>query len=375
MLKAKLTRNYILAVPMLIVVELLRVAGAEASSCSWQNKSPRPVGTAATLLTIAPISANNVWAAGWATQKDGGDVLFEHFDGASWQTYPPPTLHLNAYAFGLSATSSTDVWSVGSQTNQGGGAAPLIMHWNGASWIVSPNPEGSANGMLSNVVAFSKHLAFAAGEINESGTFHPIVERFDGANWKLSNVFDPENDAEFQAISGTGVNDLWAGGYQNGGSEPLIEKYDPAKDSWVEMQQGARDYIYSLSARSSNDVWASGPETGPPYIEHWNGSFWSPVKFSPGASAVLEQVNASDPSGYTWATGWRPSGEKFVAFSDRYYAGKWERTDPVRVGAISTTPFAIAPLLGSNKVWVVGSYRNTSLEMPLAEVATCSVEQ
>jgi hypothetical protein len=89
---------------------------------AWRSVPAQAAPVAAyecTLESLAPLAANDVWAAGTYldNSRDYASVaLVEHWDGHSWRIVQTPDLvHPNGYAIlhGIAAVSATDIWAVG----------------------------------------------------------------------------------------------------------------------------------------------------------------------------------------------------------------------------------------------------------------------
>jgi hypothetical protein len=95
------------------------------------------------LQSIAAISDSDVWAVGVIPQ-DGttGQAEAFHFDGKTWRQVFVPQARALSRLNAVTAISSTDVWAVGySQNSMGDNDLTLTEHWNGKKWSVVPSPS------------------------------------------------------------------------------------------------------------------------------------------------------------------------------------------------------------------------------------------
>jgi hypothetical protein len=272
----------------------------------------------------------------------------------------------------MSARSSNDIWAVGNLSNKG---TPLTVHWDGANWSVVHNPAENQNAFLVGVVTIGDKYVWAAGYINSPpGVIRPLIEHFDGRRWLIDRSYNPPNQSVLQAITGTARSNIWTGGYYNGGGSALIERWDQTTHSWNQSPTSIGNYIDSMSARSSTDVWAVGPpELGGPFVERWDGTSWTSVPYPRGGDAVIGQVSATASTGHTWVVGTIVPASGYIAFADRYRAGQWQDMRVLQVGSYGTRLGSIAPVPGSADVWTVGDYDDSSTVFHnLAERFTCT---
>ncbi|HKV57601.1 MAG TPA: hypothetical protein VJO32_04945, partial [Ktedonobacteraceae bacterium] len=139
-------------------------------------KSPSP-GSGDDLRSVAAVSANDVWAAGYSSSRNSVQTLTEHWNGTSWQVVTTPPIVTGPSFSAVAAVSASDVWAVG----DGSGASSnrlfvtLTEHWNGTRWNVvqSPSP-GSFNIQLLGVAAVSANNVWTVG-VADSNT---LIEHY-----------------------------------------------------------------------------------------------------------------------------------------------------------------------------------------------------
>lgn len=132
---------------------------------SWTQASTPSVGSGANQLNaVLALAPNNVWAVGFSTPtapptQAATLTLIEHFDGTSWSIVPSPNVGPNSIyqsnrLFGLTAASSTDIWAFGSYfaADGSGHQMTLLLHWDGTSWKLSPSPNPTTGGFLSDLL-------------------------------------------------------------------------------------------------------------------------------------------------------------------------------------------------------------------------------
>jgi hypothetical protein len=171
------------------------------------------------LYAVAGVSATDVWAVGYS---EGGTVgatdapLIEHFDGQSWKivpsVYPSPS-PFNAL-YGIAALSANNIWAVGyaNENSQGKNGQALIEHWDGTRWSLMNSPIAGNATLLLSIAALSSTNIWAVGYIQTSTVqFLPVTEHWNGTSWSVVTPPDPGKVA--QLFSTTTANGrVWAVG-------------------------------------------------------------------------------------------------------------------------------------------------------------------
>ena len=132
---------------------------------TWTQALTPSVGTGANQLNaVLALAPNDVWAVGFSTPtapptQAATLTLIEHFDGTSWSIIPSPNVGPNSIyqsnrLFGLTANSSNDIWAFGSYfaADGSGHQKTLLLHWDGTSWNISPSPNPTKGGFLSDLL-------------------------------------------------------------------------------------------------------------------------------------------------------------------------------------------------------------------------------
>jgi len=91
--------------------------------------------------------------------------LIEHWDGADWDVVPSPNAGNLSSLSSVATISGSDVWAVGCAFcgDAGIGQAPLIEHWNGTRWTISPAPSSGLGSDGNSVLAFPSGSVFVGG--------------------------------------------------------------------------------------------------------------------------------------------------------------------------------------------------------------------
>jgi alpha-tubulin suppressor-like RCC1 family protein len=286
---------------------------------------------------------------------------------------------------GVSAVSNTDAWTVGFHSLAS--SQPLAEHWNGSAWRLAavPLPAGATTAQLNGVDELSPANVWAVGSSSADGTEQPLIEHFNGTAWSVAaspstggGTFDSLN-----AIAGTGPDNLWAVGSDNGSA--LVEQFNGA--TWAQSplpSLGAAGGLVSLagvSADSADDAWAVGDaeggtdNNGENVAIHWNGQTWTAVPVpcvnddKIVTSCNLKIINrmsavAAISPGDVWATGNQPDAPGAAGINVPYVlhwtGSAWSLVKTPNPGGGSGAAGAVGSLfngitaLSADDVWVAG---------------------
>jgi hypothetical protein len=192
---------------------------------SWSIvPSPNPAtgisGDTDVLTAVGGAGPNDLWAAGWDTDETTQTIflLFEHWNGATWSAVPSPTpIRSSQFASSITAVSSKDVWAVGD--DETGQRRTLAAHWNGQNWSIVPTPnvgDGTVQNLLTGVNADANGDVWASGfasNVDQRNFRVPIVLRWNGKSWVMAQL--PNQGSEGSLLNGIQVlsqTDVWAVG-------------------------------------------------------------------------------------------------------------------------------------------------------------------
>ena len=234
---------------------------------------------------MAALSSTDVWAVGQWRRFSGTDydhALVEHWDGTSWAVIqtPHPSLPISIL-FGVAALSSSDVWAVGYEEDLISGYRTLIEHWDGSTWTIIQ--DGTHEGWLTSVSAIAPDDVWAVGSTNYVG--QGLIEHWDGTTWTKTLL----DDAVFlRSVTAINQSDVWAVGqlpHDGEGDYTYAVHFDGS--SWTQVPTPSplqrhnidQNWLTSVTALASDDVWAAGIVRDPDYgildrtlTEHWDGS-------------------------------------------------------------------------------------------------------
>ncbi len=175
----------------------------------------------------------------------------------------------------MPASSIRAVAFVNEQIAWGVGEDGYIGYWNGQDWLQVASPT---NRTLNDVAFFTPDHGVAVGDSSQ-------LLYWNGDDWSLIYSYNEEpyhpyylNDVTF--VSAT---EIWAVGLvdSEGGSDPLMKRWNWDGQSWVEMDTGfdvyCRCVFYSVLMVSETDGWAVGFSDTTAVTLRWDGIQWELV--------------------------------------------------------------------------------------------------
>lgn len=186
--------------------------GHRPASMRWDGKRWRavstPLGTGATLDSVAIGPTGHVWAVGG---NGTGSVLVLHRAGSHWSRLAAPKGAYDVTA--VAAIPGTgDVWLESSDL----GDAPLDLdRWTGSDWQINnllvPAAELSIGGPT--LAASSANDAWVgATETDNDGHNHPLLVHWDGTTWTAADAPNPGGNSQLNGIADRSRSDAWAVG-------------------------------------------------------------------------------------------------------------------------------------------------------------------
>jgi len=234
------------------------------------------------------------------------------------------SLPAQAHSFGtsaLSASRSPGIERVAQQSSPADKAsvAPAGPNDCGLLWRVVPSPNGSTYiNRLWGVAAIAANDVWAAGgysnEVNNHELYQAMAQHWDGTSWSLVTVPQPGSQSELLSISAISSNDIWAVGYYVDISTPTEHTYIAHWDgtNWTQASSpdfGSSSYLQGVAAVAPDAVWAVGGyvnQTGTAALTlalFWDGSTWASVPSpNPGTWNYLESATATTADDM-WAAG------------------------------------------------------------------------
>ena len=193
-----------------------------------------------------------------------------------------------------------------------------------------------------------------------------------GLFWRVVPSSNPSTILNFlNSVAAISPDDVWAVGYYietvGGGQYPraTAQHWDGMSWSVVTVPQpGSATNLNSVSALSSNDIWAVGTEftsasLNVTFALHWDGSSWTHVPTpNPGGArgSALAGV-AAVATDAVWAVGSEgvPTGSQIIVM---FWDGTtWSAIPASTVG--TTSYFTAVSAASVDDMWAVGVYRET----------------
>jgi hypothetical protein len=177
---------------------------------AWRVSAAPAVATYESLVAVDATGPADAWAVGSATTDITSAPLRPlalRWTGAGWvsMTVPAPT---GTALTGVDARTPSDVWAVGT-TSGAAGPLPYAAHFDGTSWRSVPTPAVAGGGQLADVVALSASAAVAVGR--SAGA--PLILRWNGSSWIRENT--PAFSNPFlTGAAAAGPSSVWAVGYR-----------------------------------------------------------------------------------------------------------------------------------------------------------------
>jgi hypothetical protein len=239
---------------------------------------------------------------------------------------PPPVTGPGISA--VSASSHGDAWVVGS----------VAWHWDGRSWRTLPLPTGEAD--IWSVADVAPDDAWVVGARGDGSLTrsHALIEHWNGARWSVVNL--PRLGASFlYGVSAFGPRSAWAAGATYGArragrfvanrTRPLLLHWDGVSWRKWRLPSGRRPVtLDKVIADGPSSVWvvSTGQEDSAPgfssLIEHWNGTRWQEVPPPFGRSDPLASFGATGWDD-AWAVGSYGEGGNAVAKYSHALAAHW----------------------------------------------------
>jgi len=263
-----------------------------------------------------------VWAVGYEENlRSGYRTLIEHWYGSIW-TIVQDGSH-QGWLTSVVAIAPDDVWAVGSPDYIGNG---LIEHWDGTRWIQTLLPDAV---FLRGVTAINKHNVWAVDQLPHDGFGdYTYAAHFNGVRWSQVPTPSPlqkhlTDQNWLTSVTALASNDIWAVGVTRNPdygirNRTLTEHWDGNAWTVVRSPRQGVDVdndFWSVVAFDPNNVWAIGavgidPDFAP-LIEKWDGTAWTPVAAA-ASSGVLLGLAGTESNMELWSTGYRTKQNRYT---------------------------------------------------------------
>ncbi|MGH9273187.1 MAG: carboxypeptidase regulatory-like domain-containing protein [Acidimicrobiales bacterium] len=263
----------------------------------------------------------------------------------------------------VDGSGPADVWAVG-EWNPGvpptaTGRRTLALHFDGASWTVTPTPNAAFEGVdltaLEGVASFAANDAWAVGHGDDFASLRSetVALHWDGAAWSRVATPNPAGTSlpnRLFSIDGVAADDIWAVGGVGFPARALVLRYDGT--AWTRVRAPGKVELHGVFATAADDVWAVGGGV----VIHWNGTSWTQVRIPRDSGDQLEDVSATGPND-VWVAGKRAiaSGEH-VTFAPVVL--HWDGVRWTRVLIVPGLVYDGVHAVGPDDVWVAGTTTN-----------------
>lgn len=248
----------------------------------WNFSDWEDVGSFAGNNSIRKIitdNANNVYVIGDFTNFNNKYYVAK-YNGTSWTTLGNFT---NSSKITDVVTDGTNIYIIGVFTNIQNGQTYYINKWNGIQWSAEDN--GEFNGVV-NTIAFDKdHNLNVAGEFKNSLGYYCVFKK---SNNEWSEVGKLRSAYPVRKILCDNFGRVYAAhSYSNSGNpSPVLSKYNPDTNTWVELDRQYPHLFYmdkagtiftkngcGTSCQNEFKVYYSNSNSGEiMYVGGWNGA-------------------------------------------------------------------------------------------------------
>jgi hypothetical protein len=185
----------------------------------WRTAtSPNPGTLSNTLLDVAAIAPNDIWAVGHKSSGAGYRSLFLHYNGTGWSEVRVPSFGTGDNVItSISAVSGNDIWAAGYFV-EGAQHKTLTLRYDGTVWNRVPSAD-AAGGVtaLRDIDASSPTSAWAVGFEYQSdpNRYVASTQHWNGTSWNAvpSAVRASSLSSEMLGVANApGTSQVWAAG-------------------------------------------------------------------------------------------------------------------------------------------------------------------
>ncbi|HVF99574.1 MAG TPA: proprotein convertase P-domain-containing protein [Chloroflexia bacterium] len=342
-------------------IDLVLGINSDATSGSFRVSLTSPAGTMRVLVEAACGPYHNIYLDDEAAQSIMGQC--PPLTRQRFRPYTPLTAFDGENSAGTWTLTATDV------TSEAEGelfAWGLLITGNGLCPTSTPGAS-TPTPPASTATLPVQGSATATRTATRTATVLVTPQPGCDAAWRVVQSPNPGGNDVLYGVDAVSANDIWAVGasccYQVYTSESLALHWDGTSWTRVSTPNFIRgSTLFSVSAISSNDVWAVGEsqDIGSPYllILHWDGAAWT--SSDPGVPIFdrgLHSVTAL-ASNDVWAVGYEPGGASgYRALVLHWNGVSWAQqtipalSAPSRLNGVSAT--------SASDIWAVGQSSDT----------------
>lgn len=218
------------------------------------------------------------------------DALAEVWDGSAWSLQDVPrSKRWGASLDDVSCTAADFCVAVGYE-DTARDSLPVVLQWDGSSWMPMATPTIRANVYLRGVSCSSEDHCVAVGTTGKRA----VAEQWDGSSWKVLSV--PAGASSLTAVSCLQVDACMAVGDSRNGA--VAARWDGAGWVYAGVPGAADTYLQGVSCVATDWCVAVGVHDWDTIrVLTWNGTIWTRADVpEPSGYSELVDVTCVSPS-------------------------------------------------------------------------------
>jgi hypothetical protein len=207
----------------------------------------------------------------------------------------------------VAQSSKHDAFAVG--YSRAPSTAPIGLHWDGSSWVVTPMPHPAGGAVLYSTTAIPGTKDYFAGGESCTNVACPeaYILKWDGSSWAQMALPPLIAMTDVASVSASSANDAWAVGQSctTFKCNVLLLHWNGAKWSRVTIPNLSSIFpdLFAVADLSPTDAWAVGNSFLGSLALNWNGHSWVnvPVSGNGGFTQGINAVAAIPGTSEIWA--------------------------------------------------------------------------
>jgi hypothetical protein len=324
------------------------------------------------LFGLAPLTPDNVWAAGVEGPEKRPIPVVAHWDGRRLHRYKAfkPTSRKGGELSAISAIAPDDIWAVGGDNGTGD---PIVVHWNGTSWEAVPTPHFKTQVILSDVTAVAADDVWAVGSSHSGQRVFSM--HWDGKRWRRVAIGGEiaSTPADLNSVDARSPNDVWAVGedtsdrYTSFGFNDVVLHWDgkawSAVNSPLSDKVGTGPVAYAVSIAPDRDVWTLNYDYSGngPYFVRWIGPRRTTTNvYQPTLDNLTVEDNVEDLAAVSrtnvWAVGyWDHDYNTLYPLVVHWNGKTWRREHPPLERLKDATLEGLS-VINARDIWAAGDH-------------------
>lgn len=345
----------------------------KGSSGTWSLQTvPKPgEAISSELHGVDCTSATSCMAVGaYNTGASTYWAMAAYWNGTEWslKTVPKPAESKRSILLDISCSDSSNCTAVGGYLNSKSVQVTFVERWNGTSWTLqsSPNPVGSTNSVLQNVICEDRNICVAVGDWINAGTWQPMAQRWNGSSWSLDSPANPSGSS-FGLLEGVScrITCLGIGWYTNSEGKNRTLGETRETPSWTQRSIGtpSASSLSGISCYGASSCMAVGLGAGFA-TAYFGGTTWtelSPPKPVGASSSQLRDSSCLTEGGTCTAVGVYVTSEVEKPYAvRRVEAGTWTLYNPLPLPAgVTSAALNDVSCSSANACTAVGDFKES----------------